>query len=149
LLPLHKKPAPNPKDDSSDPAQIILITLAVYYVQEVEQVFMDFSNGSGNAMKDYMKKQVGQLNELIRLTQTKAGDAAVEAHFRSEVGEVHIAVLRACGGAVQEETGGSGYFLLGDGEHTRAGIEPEHGVIATPVETLDIVGGAKAESADG
>jgi len=70
---MHKKPAPNPKDDASDPAQIILITLAVYYVQEVEEVFRGFAkpDNNGQGMKDYMKKQVGQLNELIRLTQTK------------------------------------------------------------------------------
>jgi hypothetical protein len=27
--------------DSSDPAQIILLTLAIYYVEEVEQAFRD------------------------------------------------------------------------------------------------------------
>ena len=32
---MHKKPEPNPREDASDPAQIILLTLAVYYVEEV------------------------------------------------------------------------------------------------------------------
>ena len=69
---MHKKPAPNPKEDASDPAQIILISMAIFYVLEVEQVFVDFQKGGqASAMKDYMKKQVGQLNELIGLTQTK------------------------------------------------------------------------------
>ena len=36
---MHKKPAPNPKEDGSDPAQIILLSLAVFYVEEVETVF--------------------------------------------------------------------------------------------------------------
>ena len=30
--------------DSSDPAQIILLTLAIYYVEEVEQAFRDMVN---------------------------------------------------------------------------------------------------------
>ena len=61
-----------PGEDASDPAQIILITLAIYYVNEVEEVFTNFANGgSMNAMKDYKEKQVDQLNGLIKLTQTK------------------------------------------------------------------------------
>jgi len=67
---MHKKPAPNPKDDSSDPAQIILITMAVFYVEEVEQALRDMGKGNRNAMVEYSEKQVGQLKELIRLTQT-------------------------------------------------------------------------------
>jgi dynein heavy chain len=67
---MHKKPAPNPSDDSSDPAQIILITLAVYYVKEVETAFEDMGRGKKDAMKKYSEMQVGQLKELIRLTQT-------------------------------------------------------------------------------
>lgn len=50
---MHKKPNPNPKDDASDPAQIILLTLAVNYVEEVEQVFRDFLGADGT---------LGQLN---------------------------------------------------------------------------------------
>ena len=68
---MHKKPDPNPKEDASDPAQIILITLAVYYVEEVEQAFRDMEKNKPNAMKDYSLMQVDQLKELIRLTQTK------------------------------------------------------------------------------
>jgi dynein heavy chain, axonemal len=71
---MHKKPAPNPKEDASDPAQIILLTLAVNYVQEVENVFKDYSEPSKagqNHMRTYSELQVEQLKELIRLTQTK------------------------------------------------------------------------------
>lgn len=69
---MHKKPDPNPKEDSSDPAQIILLTLAIFYVEEVEQSLIDMTSKSNpNALKEYSEKQVGQLKELIRLTQTK------------------------------------------------------------------------------
>jgi len=70
---MHKKPAPNPNEDASDPAQIILLSLAIFYVKEVEQVFTDFAEkkDAQNAMKDYSMMQVDQLKELIRLTQTK------------------------------------------------------------------------------
>jgi len=68
---MHKKPNPNPNQDSSDPAQIILLTLAINYVHEVEVVFKNFTgaNPNPNGMIDYKAKQVEQLNDLIRLTQ--------------------------------------------------------------------------------
>ena len=66
---MHKKPNPNPKDDASDPAQIILLTLAINYVEEVEQTFRELQSGSANALLEYKAKQVEQLNDLIRLTQ--------------------------------------------------------------------------------
>eukprot|EP01033_Poteriospumella_lacustris_P002495 gene2501-1816_t len=68
---MHKKPAPNPKEDASDPAQIILLTLAIYYVEEVEQSFRDIQGGNPKALKEYSEKQVEQLKDLIRLTQTQ------------------------------------------------------------------------------
>lgn len=69
---MHKKPEPNPKQDSSDPAQIILLSLAIFYVQEVEDAFKDIMTASNaNSMKEYKIKQVEQLNGLIRLTQSK------------------------------------------------------------------------------
>jgi dynein heavy chain len=71
---MHKKPAPNPNEDSSDPAQIILLTLAINYVEEVEQAFRDINDPTQpnpHAMKEYADKQVDQLKALIRLTQTK------------------------------------------------------------------------------
>jgi dynein heavy chain len=70
---MHKKPEPNPKQDASDPAQIILLTLAVYYVEEVEQAFRGLNGPDANpkAMIEYSAMQVEQLKELIRLTQTK------------------------------------------------------------------------------
>ena len=67
---MHKKP--ETPTEPSDPAQIILLTLAIYYVEEVEQVFRKFAaGGNPNAMREYSEKQVEQLKELIRLTQTK------------------------------------------------------------------------------
>lgn len=69
---MHKKPgAENVNEDSSDPAQIILLSLAIYYVQEVEEAFEDIRKGNPKAMVQYSAKQVDQLKELIRLTQTK------------------------------------------------------------------------------
>jgi dynein heavy chain len=69
---MHKKPEPNPKEDASDPAQIILLTLAINYVEEVEEAFREMSKTPNpSAMKEYSAKQVDQLKELIRLTQTK------------------------------------------------------------------------------
>ena len=70
---MHKKPAPNPKQDASDPAQIILLTLAVFYVEEVETVFRKYADTGThtNHMRQYSEKQVNQLKELIRLTQTQ------------------------------------------------------------------------------
>jgi dynein heavy chain len=71
---MHKKPEPNPKEDASDPAQIILITLAVYYVQEVEEAFVKMNhptNPNKQGLLDQSNKQKDQLKELIRLTQTK------------------------------------------------------------------------------
>jgi dynein heavy chain len=52
---MHKKPNKNnvnPEDvDASDPAQIILLTLAIYYVQEVEEAFEDIRKGNKLAMQ--------------------------------------------------------------------------------------------------
>lgn len=56
--------------DSSDPAQIILITVAVNYVEEVEQAFRDMHSGNAKAMLEYKDKQVDQLKDLIGLTTT-------------------------------------------------------------------------------
>eukprot|EP01041_Mallomonas_annulata_P001785 gene1785-3464_t len=61
------------QSEPSDPAQIILLTLAINYVEEVEQVFRDFEKGKMNAMKEYSDKQIVQLKDLIRLTQSKIG----------------------------------------------------------------------------
>jgi len=76
---MHKKPdneSFRPGQDASDPAQIILLSLAVYYVQEVEQVFAAYAKGdTSNLMEQYKEKQVGQLGELIKLTQTKLNKA--------------------------------------------------------------------------
>lgn len=71
---MHKKDSPNPQEYASDPAQIILLTLAIHYVQEVETVFKDYADDrmpNENYMRQYSERQVDQLKELIRLTQTK------------------------------------------------------------------------------
>ena len=67
---MHKKPEPNPKEDSSDPAQIILLTLAINYVEEVDTAFRDIKTNP-KAMKEYSLMQVQQLKDLITLTQSK------------------------------------------------------------------------------
>jgi dynein heavy chain, axonemal len=56
-------------DEPTDPAQISLIASAVYYVREVEEVFVSIKKGSKQAMGDYNGKQIKQLEDLIRLTQ--------------------------------------------------------------------------------
>ena len=53
-----------------DPAQTTLFVLAINYVNEVEQVFVEMKNGEKDAMKAYSEKQVTQLSDLIELTQT-------------------------------------------------------------------------------
>ncbi|GMH84222.1 hypothetical protein TrST_g13493, partial [Triparma strigata] len=53
-----------------DPAQTTLLVLAVNYVREVEKVFEDIEAGDVNAMSTYNEKQVDQLSDLIRLTQS-------------------------------------------------------------------------------
>jgi dynein heavy chain len=59
-----------PSGASLDPAQTCLLVLAINYVSEVENAFIDMSNGSQNAMVEYSKKQVNQLSDLIQLTQS-------------------------------------------------------------------------------
>jgi len=54
----------------ADPAQIVLMTLAVNYVAEVEEAFTAMQAGSAEAMVDYNALQVDQLADLVRLTQT-------------------------------------------------------------------------------
>ena len=56
-------------DEPTDPAQISLLASAVFYVQEVEQVFLAIKSGSKQAMGDYSGKQMMQLENLIQLTQ--------------------------------------------------------------------------------
>jgi len=53
-----------------DPAQTSLLVLAINYVSEVENAFIDMSNGFQNAMIEYSQKQVKQLSDLIRLTHS-------------------------------------------------------------------------------
>jgi dynein heavy chain len=53
-----------------DAAQIILLGLAINYVQEVEECFRDMGSGNPKAMEEYSKKQIDQLADLIKLTQS-------------------------------------------------------------------------------
>lgn len=50
----------------ADPAQIILLTLACNYVQEVENAF---KSGKQGALAAYNEKQIEQLADLVKLTQ--------------------------------------------------------------------------------
>ena len=59
--------------DSSDPAQIILLTVAINYVEEVEAAFDDIAKGNKNGLEEYKQKQVRQLRvptQTITLTLT-------------------------------------------------------------------------------
>ena len=58
------------KNRPADPAQIILLVLAVFYVQEVEEAFEQLAENP-EAMKQYSEKQIVQLSDLIILTQSK------------------------------------------------------------------------------
>jgi len=54
-----------------DPAQTTLLVLAINYVAEVEQALADMEHqGSADALSQYSKTQVQQLNDLIKLTQS-------------------------------------------------------------------------------
>ncbi|CAB1113053.1 unnamed protein product [Ectocarpus sp. CCAP 1310/34] len=64
---MHKNPS---SGRPSDPAQIILLTLAINYVSEVEAAFIEGQKGKQNALTHYNKQQIDQLNDLIRLTQS-------------------------------------------------------------------------------
>mmetsp|Transcript_4425 Transcript_4425/g.9408 ORF Transcript_4425/g.9408 Transcript_4425/m.9408 type:complete len:4228 (+) Transcript_4425:42-12725(+) len=60
-------------DRPADAAAVILLGLAVNYVQEVEDTFALMGEGEAQAMEQYSEKQIEQLSQLIRLTQTKLG----------------------------------------------------------------------------
>lgn len=77
LVRYHEMPRPEwilSKDDESqrpkDPAQTTLLVLAVNYVQEVEDSFREISSGKSNALSEFSRKQVTQLSDLIKLTQS-------------------------------------------------------------------------------
>ena len=50
-------------------AQVTLIGTQVWWATEVNQAFVKLEEGYENAMKDYIKKHIGFLNELISLLQ--------------------------------------------------------------------------------
>lgn len=53
----------------ADPAQIILLTLACNYVQEVEDTFKSIAAGEPGGLTKYNQKQIDQLADLVKLTQ--------------------------------------------------------------------------------
>eukprot|EP00041_Stephanoeca_diplocostata_P039521 m.1633795 g.1633795 ORF g.1633795 m.1633795 type:complete len:4492 (+) comp25411_c0_seq1:204-13679(+) len=57
------------------PAQVALVGTQVYWTSEVNQSFAKLEEGFENAMKDYNKKQVNELNALITLLQGKLSKA--------------------------------------------------------------------------
>lgn len=58
-------------EQPSDPAQIVLLTLAVNYVHEVEEAFERMRTGEDpKALSAQYQRQIEQLSELIRLTQS-------------------------------------------------------------------------------
>ena len=61
------------KDDNGrplDPAQTTLLVLAINYVEEVEKTFRDIQDGDVKALEKYSEKQINQLNDLVKLTQS-------------------------------------------------------------------------------
>jgi dynein heavy chain len=53
-----------------DPAQTTLLVLAVNYVKEAEQALTEVTNGAADALTAYSKKQVDQLSDVVKLTQS-------------------------------------------------------------------------------
>jgi dynein heavy chain len=53
--------------DPADPAQIILLAVAVNYVAEVEDAYLEVGGGNANALVEYNAKQQDQLGELVKL----------------------------------------------------------------------------------
>ena len=60
----------NESKKSVDPAQTTLLVLAINYVKEVEYAFQRMIEGDAKALHIYAEKQIHQLNDLIKLTQT-------------------------------------------------------------------------------
>eukprot|EP00762_Andalucia_godoyi_P002900 ANDGO_04168.mRNA.1 Dynein beta chain len=58
------------------PAQVVLLTTQIYWATEVSHAFESLEDGNENALKDYNKKQIQQLHNLIKLVQgdLKKGD---------------------------------------------------------------------------
>lgn len=66
---MHRDPATG---RPADPAQVVLLTLAVNYVQEVEEAFERLACGADpRALEAQYERQVAQLSDLIRLTQSE------------------------------------------------------------------------------
>ncbi|DBA03229.1 TPA: hypothetical protein N0F65_011588 [Lagenidium giganteum] len=66
----------DPTGKPADAAQIILLAAGVHYVQEVERSFRSMTvDGNKDALQTYNKLQEKQLEDLIRLTQSKISSA--------------------------------------------------------------------------
>lgn len=53
-----------------DPAQTTLLVLAINYVKEAEEALTQLSNGVTDSLTKFSEKQVNQLNDLVKLTQS-------------------------------------------------------------------------------
>jgi dynein heavy chain len=51
------------------PSQIVLVACQIYWTQEVNVVFEQLEENNENAMKDYNRKQITQLTNLIQMVQ--------------------------------------------------------------------------------
>ncbi len=70
---MHKHPVTG---RPSDPAQVILLTLAIYYAREVEEALLRVESGDdASALQKYNQIQQDQLSDLIRLTQSDLSKA--------------------------------------------------------------------------
>jgi dynein heavy chain len=67
------------KGRPADPAQIILLTLAINYVQGAEDAFLKVQEGNANAVVEYNQLQISDLGDLVRLT---GGDLDKEERTR-------------------------------------------------------------------
>ncbi len=70
---MHKNPVTG---KPSDPAQVILLTLAIYYAREVEEALTRVESGDDtSALQKYSQIQQDQLSDLIKLTQSDLSKA--------------------------------------------------------------------------
>src|SRR5690606_39191359 len=53
------------------PAQIVLIASQIYYTMDVGAAFEGLEENNENEMKDFQKKQISELNDLIKMVQTE------------------------------------------------------------------------------
>jgi dynein heavy chain, axonemal len=78
------------------PSQVILVVNQIFWCQEVEEAFGKMKS-SKNAMRDYNKKQVQQLTDLIQVTRTQLAKPdrqkvmnmiTIDAHSRDMIEQI-------------------------------------------------------------